>query len=56
MATEGYRNLLAKPQELNLSIRLEEKNVEGDDVESFHQLDEYIDDFPRYYTVTVSGW
>lgn len=56
MATDGYRKLLAKTQELNLSIRLEEKNVEGDGVESFHQLDECIDDFPRYYTVTVSDW
>jgi hypothetical protein len=54
--TEGYRKLDAKVRELDLSIRLEEKEVEGDDVESFDELDEYIDDFPRYYTVTIGGW
>ena len=54
--TEGYSKLETKVRELNLSIRLEERNVEGDGVESFDELDEYTDDFPRYYTVTISGW
>ena len=56
MATDGYRALEAKVRELKLSILLEEKNVEGDGVNTFNEMDEYIDDFPRYYTVTVSGW
>lgn len=56
MDTDGYKKLDAKTRELNLSIRLEEKYVEGDGVETFSELDEYIDDFPRYYTVTISGW
>jgi hypothetical protein len=56
MATDGYNKLEAKTRGLNLSIRLEEKYVEGDGVETFNELDEYIDDFPRYYTVTISGW
>jgi hypothetical protein len=56
MATDGYRALEKKVRELNLSLLLEEKNVEGDGVNTFNELDEYIDDFPRYYTVTVSGW
>jgi hypothetical protein len=56
MDTDGYNKLERKTRELNLSIRLEEKNVEGDGVETFNELDEYIDDFPRYYTVTISGW
>jgi hypothetical protein len=56
MDTDGYNKLDAKTRELNLSIRLEEKYVEGDGVETFSELDEYIDDFPRYYTVTISGW
>jgi len=56
MATDGYRVLEKKVRELGLSILLEEKNVEGDGVNTFNELDEYIDDFPRYYTVTVSGW
>jgi len=56
MDTDGYNKLDAKARDLNLSIRLEEKYVEGDGVETFNELDEYIDDFPRCYTVTISGW
>ena len=55
-ATDGYRALDKKIRELNLSVRLDEKEVEGDGVNTFNELDEYIDDYPRYYTVTVSGW
>jgi hypothetical protein len=54
--TAGYSKLEAKTRDLGLSILLEEAEVEGDGVETFAELDEYIDDFPRYYTVTVSGW
>jgi hypothetical protein len=56
LSTDGYRVLEAKVHELNLSILLEEKNVEGDGVSTFAEVDEYIDDFPRYYSVTISGW
>ena len=56
MDTDGYNKLETKARELNLSIRLEEKNVKGDGVDTFDEIDEYIDDFPRYYTVTISGW
>lgn len=56
MVTDGYRALEKKVREHDLSILLEEKNVEGDGVNTFNELDEYIDDFPRYYTVTISGW
>lgn len=54
--TEGYKHLIAKIRELSLSILLEEINVDGDGVESFSELDEYTNDYPRYYTVTISGW
>lgn len=55
-STEGYKTLIAKIRELNLSIILEEIHVDGDGVSSFNELDEYIYDYERYYTVTVSGW
>ena len=54
--TDGYRALENKARSLNLKIELNEKEVEGDGVDTFNELDEYIDDFPRYYTVTISGW
>lgn len=56
LQTEGYKQLATKAGDLGLSVLLEEKEVEGDGVDSFIELDEYIDDFPRYYTVTVTGW
>ena len=54
--TSGYKTLEDKINNLNLSMRLEENDVDGDEVETFDQMDEYIDDYPRYYTVTISGW
>jgi hypothetical protein len=56
LSTDGYRVLEAKVHKRNLSILLEEKNVEGDGVNTFAEVDDYIDDFPRYYVVTISGW
>lgn len=54
--TAGYRKLEAKALQLNLTIQLDENMVEGDGVQTFNELDEYIDDYPRYYTVTIGGW
>jgi hypothetical protein len=56
METSGYKTLSDKAKTMNLLVRLEEKEVDGDEVDSFGELDEYIDDVPRYYTVTISGW
>ena len=25
-------------------------------VQTWNELDEYVDDYPRFYTVTISGW
>ena len=55
-STQGYRQLKAKVDELGLGIRLDEVEVEGDGVQTWNELDEYIDDYPRFYTVTISGW
>lgn len=54
--TKGYGVLEDKARKLALTIHLKENEVEGDGVDSFNELDEYIDDFPRYYTVTIRGW
>lgn len=56
LETAGYRLLENKVHQLNLELRLEENDVDGDGVDSFNSLDEYIDDIQRYYTVTISGW
>jgi len=55
-STQGYQHLRDKVESLGLSIRLDEIEVEGDGVETWNELDEYVDDIPRFYTITISGW
>lgn len=55
-STQGYQQLQDKVTDLGLSIRLDEIEVEGDGVESWNELDEYVYDFPRFYSITISGW
>ena len=55
-STPGYAQLRNRVKQLGLDIRLDEVDVEGDGVETWLELDEYVDDYPRFYTVTVSGW
>jgi len=55
-STAGYQLLQDTVDRLGLSMKLEEVMVDGDGVETWHELDEYVYDFPRFYTVTVSGW
>jgi hypothetical protein len=55
-STRGYQRLRDKAEGLGLNIRLNEIEVEGDGVQSWNELDEYINDYPRFYTVTISGW
>jgi len=54
--TDGYRQLETVTRTLNVSLSIQEKNIDGDEVESFEELDEYIDDIERYFVITVSGW
>jgi hypothetical protein len=55
-STQGYQQLKDKAEGMGLSIRLDETEVEGDGVQTWNELDEYVDDYPRFYTVTISGW
>ena len=55
-STHGYQKLKANVDRLGLDMRLDEIEVEGDGVQTWNELDEYVDDIPRYYTITVSGW
>lgn len=55
-STQGYAQLKDKAAGLGLTIRLDEIEVEGDGVETWNELDEYVYDFPRYYSITISGW
>jgi len=54
-STQGYQQLKDKVEDLGLSIRLDGIEVEGDGVQTRIELDEFINDYPGFYTVTVSG-
>ena len=54
--TGGYKSLAAKVQLLNLQLNIMEQPVDGDDVDTSDELDEYIDDEQRYFTISISGW
>jgi hypothetical protein len=55
-STPGYAQLKDVVDSLGLRMKLEEVEVEGDGVETWFELDEYVYDFPRFYTITISGW
>jgi len=54
--TEGYQQLQTVTSALKISLTIQEKNIDGDEVDSYEELDEYIDDIERYFVIRVSGW
>ena len=55
-STAGYRQLEARTKQLGYQLKIEQVDIEGDEVDSYNELDEYIDDVYHYFVVTVSGW
>ena len=47
-STSGYTQLRDRARQMGLEVRLDEVEVEGDGVETWHELDEYVYDFPRF--------
>ena len=54
--TENYEKLKELVEGEGYEIVLKEINIDGDGVETYAELDEYIDDFERYFVITISGW
>ena len=54
--TENYMKLKAITDEKGYAIELKEINIDGDGVDTYEELDDYLDDFERYLVITVSGW
>jgi hypothetical protein len=54
--TDGYKQLIAVTDKLNIQLSIEELNVDGDEVEDSGELDEYIDDEEQYFVIRISGW
>ena len=54
--THNYQRLKAITEASGYSIELKEINIDGDGVDTYEELDEYTDDFERYFVITISGW
>lgn len=54
--TAGYQRLSAAASKLQASITISNETIDGDEVESYEELDEYIDDIQQYFVIRVSGW
>ncbi len=54
--TENYQKLKSRVNDAGYTIELKEINIDGDGIETYEELDEYIDDFERYFIILISGW
>lgn len=54
--TQNYQKLKSLLNDATYNISLKEINIDGDGVETYEELDEYTDDFARYFVIHVSGW
>jgi len=54
--TENFQRLKSLVNNAGYQIELKEISIDSDGVQIYEQLDEYCDDFERYFVITVSGW
>jgi len=54
--TENYQKLKSIVKDLGFIIELKEINIDGDGVETYEELDDFLDDFARYFIIQISGW
>ena len=48
--------MLRKAFELKTQITIKEVLIDGDEVDTMEELDEYIDDIHHYIVITLHGW
>lgn len=54
--TAGFRLLEDTVIKLGYQLQLKRMTVDGDGVDSYGELDEYIDEKEDYFVITISGW
>lgn len=54
--TAGYSLLESTVQKLGYELQLKRLTVDGDEVDSYGDLDEYIDQKDEYFVIRVTGW
>ena len=54
--TANYQKLKSQVNEAGNVIELKEINIDGDGIETYEELDDYIDNYERYFIIVISGW
>lgn len=54
--TDNYKRLKSFSDKNGYTLELKEVNIDGDGVDTYEELDDYLDDFERYLIITISGW
>ena len=54
--TDGYSQLLNTVTGLGYQLTLKRVTIDGDEVDSYEELDEYIDEKEDYFVIHISGW
>lgn len=54
--TESYQLLKSFTDSHNYTIELKEINIDANGNDTFETLDDQLDDFERYFVITISGW
>jgi len=54
--TENYQKLKSLVNDAGYTIELKEINIDGDGIEIYEELDDYVDNYDRYFIIVISGW
>ena len=54
--TGSYQKLKAFTDDNGYVIELKEINIDETGNDTFEKLDDHLDDFERYFVITISGW
>lgn len=54
--TENYQKLKSQVNDAGYTIELKEINIDGDGIEIYEELDDYVDNYDRYFLIVISGW
>ena len=54
--TENYQKIKSLVNDAGYTIELKEINIDGDGIETYEELDDYVDNYDRYFLIVISGW
>jgi len=54
--TENYQQLKTLVKDAGYSIELKEINIDANGNKIYGELDDYVDNYDRYFVIVISGW